>query len=104
MFLGLFLARTLGQAGHKVIMVDEEGLEKGLSLTRFSKYVSKFINLGSLSKADYIDGLLEAFKNESVDWFIPLSTKNQSKDVEAKCKMEELAWKKGTVHKPRGQK
>ncbi len=69
-FLALFLVRLMGQAGHKVIVVDND-ITDGFSMTRFSRYVDKYINLsGSKSKSGYIEDLLFVWEKKKIDWFL----------------------------------
>ena len=86
------MIRLFGQAGHKVIVADKD-ITDGYSLTRFSRYVYKFINLSTAkSKNDYVQDLVDIWKNENVDWFVPVSRSQlYLEDVEAKNKMEHCA-------------
>lgn len=90
-FSGLFLARVMGQAGHKVIIADQD-MTEGLNLTRFSRYVKKFIPLKAY--LNHAESLLQIYEAEKIDWFIPVS-KNVEGDVEAAYKMEQDAALKG---------
>ena len=87
------MVRLLGQAGHKVI-VAENDLTDGFSMTRFSRYVHRYINLsGSNSRSGYIEDLVFVWEQEGVDWFLPGHCKNYlyAADVEAMIKMREKA-------------
>jgi len=75
----LHVARTMGQAGHKIIIADQDPAF-GLSLTRFSKYVHKYFNVKARSKADYVEELVRIWALENIDWFIPIS--NNVTDIE----------------------
>ena len=66
----LHLVRTLGRAGHRVILADHDPTFV-LTMTRFSKYLSKFIMISP--KQNYQDALVQICQDESVDWFIPVS-------------------------------
>ena len=86
----MYLARVLGQVGHKVIVV-ETNIAEGFVLTRFSRFVYKFVNLAdSRSDSEYIDDLLKIWEEEKIDWFVPLGT-NAVGDIEAKMRMENSA-------------
>ena len=53
----------MGQAGHRIIVVDND-ITDGFSMTRFSRYVDKYINLsGSKSRSGYIEGSSMSFLN-----------------------------------------
>ena len=96
----LFLVRLLGQAGHKVIAAEND-LTDGFSMTRFSRYVHRYINLsGSNSRSGYIEDLVFVWEQEGVDWFLPGHCKNYlyAADVEAMIKMREKAIFQGKLH------
>ena len=67
----LHIARTMGQVGHRVIIAERDPVF-GLSLTRFSKHVYKFINFTARSKADYVEALMKIWHKHNIDWFIPI--------------------------------
>ena len=87
------MIRLLGQAGHKIIVADNDPSD-GFSMSRFSRYVSKYINLsGSKSRMGYIEDLLHIWEQEQIHWFIPAHNKSYLyvADVEAKMKMKQKA-------------
>jgi hypothetical protein len=85
----------MGQAGHKVIVADLDPTG-GLCLTRFSKYVTKYVVLEAKTKAQYEEGLVKLWETEKVDWFLPISRDNLGlEDTEAKMRMEAGAFKDG---------
>ena len=59
-------------AGHKIIVADKDPTG-GFSMTRFSKYVSKYIHITANTKDQYINALENIWKQEAIDWFIPVS-------------------------------
>ena len=84
--LALHVARVMGMAGHKVIVADKDPTG-GFCMTRFSKYVSKFIHINAHTKDQYLDALERIWKFEEIDWFIPVSHINLAvEDVKAKVK------------------
>lgn len=60
----------MGQAGHKVIIVNK-GFDVMTILTGFSKYVHKFYMVPT--NAVYQDHLEEIWSKEKVDWFLPMN-------------------------------
>ena len=70
-FSALHIARTMGQVGHRVIIAERDPVF-GLSLTRFSRHVYKFINFTARSKADYVEALVKIWHKHNIDWFIPI--------------------------------
>ena len=60
----------MGEAGHKVIVADADPTF-GLNMTRFSKYVHKFILLNNAKT--YVEDLITIYKEEKADGFIPIS-------------------------------
>ena len=61
----------MGQVGHRVIIAERDPVF-GLSLTRFSRHVYKFINFTARSKADYVEALVKIWHKHNIDWFIPI--------------------------------
>ena len=72
---GLHIAKTLGKAGHRVILADLE--EFGCSAARWSCFISKFYTVPDLNSLDgneaYIKGMVNVAKTEKIDWYIPVS-------------------------------
>ena len=64
------MARIMGQAGHKVIVVNR-GFDVMTVLTGFSRYVSKFYMVPL--KEVYECQLEKIWRDEDVDWFIPMN-------------------------------
>ena len=65
----LHIARTMGQSGHQVI-VAEQDWKHLFSLSRFSRYVKKFVLLPN--NISYEDGLVQLWENEGIDCFLPI--------------------------------
>jgi len=87
------MARVLGQAGHKVILADKD-ITDGYSMVKFSKYIHKYIDLSvsAKTKYDYIQDLVQIWREENIDWFLPISRGQLCiYDVEAKNEMETTA-------------
>ena len=79
----------MGQAGHKVIMAEKDPTYIGLSLTRFSRYVNKYINLKARTRVDYVEELVRIWHKEKVDWFLPITDDDNDVEVtEASIRME----------------
>ena len=72
---GLHIAKTLGKAGHRVILADLE--EFGCSAAQWSCFISKFYTVPDLNSLDgneaYIKGMVNVAKTEKIDWYIPVS-------------------------------
>ena len=72
---GLHIAKTLGKAGHRVILADLE--EFGCSAAQWSCFISKFYTVPDLNSLDgseaYIKGMINVAKTEKIDWYIPVS-------------------------------
>ena len=72
---GLHIAKTLGKAGHRVILADLE--EFGCSAARWSCFISKFYTVPDLNSLDgneaYIKGMVNVANTEKIDWYIPVS-------------------------------
>lgn len=90
---GLHLAKTLGKAGHRVIVADTEDF--WCSAVQWSHFISKFYtvpNLNSCSgKEDYINGMINVAKAENIDWYIPVShTKTAVADTIIKQRLTEV--------------
>ena len=72
---GLHIAKTLGKAGHRVILADLE--EFGCSAAQWSCFISKFYTVPDLNSLDgneaYIKGMVNVAKTERIDWYIPVS-------------------------------
>ena len=77
-------------AGHKVIVADKDPTG-GFCMTRFSKYVSKFIHINAHTKDQYLDALERIWKFEEIDWFIPVSHINLAVE-DVKAKVKQLLW------------
>ena len=78
-------------AGHKIIVADQDPTG-GYSMTRFSKYVSKYILVNARTKDQYLDAMEKIYKEEKIDWFIPVSHIDLAiDDVKSKVLMETLA-------------
>jgi len=85
----LHLARTMGQAGHRVIIADQDW-KNLLNFTRFSKYVAKFVLLSS--DIAYEDALVKLWEEEKIDCFLPVSHIHLAiGDTKAKIKMQAKA-------------
>ena len=90
-FPALHMVRVMGMAGHKIIVADQDPTG-GYSMTRFSKYVSKYIHVNASNKDQYLDAMEKIWKQEDVDWFIPVSHIDLAiDDVKSKVLMETLA-------------
>jgi hypothetical protein len=59
------MARVMGQAGHKIIIADLDPTG-GLCLTRFSKYVTKYVVLEAKTAAEYEEKLVKIWETEKV--------------------------------------
>ena len=72
---GLHIAKTLGKAGHRVILADLE--EFGCSAAQWSCFISKFYTVPDFNSLDdseaYIKGVINVAKTEKIDWYIPVS-------------------------------
>ena len=72
---GLHIAKTLGKAGHRVILADLE--EFGCSAAQWSCFISKFYTVPDFNSLDdseaYIKGMINVAKTEKIDWYIPVS-------------------------------
>ena len=72
---GLHIAKTLGKAGHRVILADLE--EFGCSAAQWSCFISKFYTVPDLNSLDsneaYIEGMVNVANTEKIDWYIPVS-------------------------------
>ena len=96
------MIRLLGQAGHKIIIAENDSSD-GFSMTRFSGYVHRYINMsGSKSRSGYIEDLVFVCQQEAVDWFLPGHSKNYLyvADIEAMMKMRQKATFEGQSHLP----
>ena len=90
-FSALHMVRVMGMAGHKIIVADQDPTG-GYSMTRFSKYVSKYITINARNKDQYLDAMEKIWKQEDIDWFIPVSHIDLAiDDVKSKVLMETLA-------------
>ena len=79
----------MGQAGHRVIVADRDPVFM-MSMTRFSRYVDRFIMIWPT--ANYQDELVKIWKQENVDYFLPVSHINLAlEDTKAKVKMSQEA-------------
>ena len=79
----------MGQAGHRIIVADQDWKNR-FNLTRFSKYVSKFVLLPS--NMPYEDALLKVWEDEKIDCFLPVSHIHLAiEDTKAKIKMQAKA-------------
>ena len=69
----LYFVRWLGQAGHKIILIETP--KYWCAGTRYSKYVDKFYTVSDL-KGDggkaYRRDIMEIAKRHEIDWFIPV--------------------------------
>lgn len=72
---GLHIAKTLGKAGHRVILADLEDF--WCSAARWSRFISKFYTVPNLNsqdgKEEYINGMIHIAHVEKIDWYIPVS-------------------------------
>lgn len=72
---GLHIAKTLGKAGHRVILADTEDF--WCSAARWSRFISKFYTVPNLNSRDgneeYINGMINIAEVEKIDWYIPVS-------------------------------
>ena len=85
----LHMARTMGQAGHRVIVADKDW-KHSVNSSRFSKYVTKFVTLPN--HIPYEDALVQLFEEENVDFFLPVSHIHLAvEDIKAKIKMQARA-------------
>jgi len=85
----LHIARAMGQAGHRIIIADQDWKNQQSS-TKFSKYVDKFVHLSS--DIPYEDALMEIWENEKIDVFLPVSHIHLAiEDTKAKSKMQAKA-------------
>lgn len=90
---GLHIAKTLGKAGHRVILADLE--EFGCSAAQWSCFISKFYTVPDLNSLDgneaYIKGMINVAKTEKIDWYIPVShTKTALSDSIIKQRLAEV--------------
>ena len=90
---GLHIAKTLGKAGHRVILADLE--EFGCSAAQWSCFISKFYTVPDLNSLDgneaYITGMINVAKTEKIDWYIPVShTKTALSDSIIKQRLAEV--------------
>lgn len=90
---GLHIAKTLGKAGHRVILADLE--EFGCSAAQWSCFISKFYTVPDLNSLDgnkaYIKGMIDVAKTEKIDWYIPVShTKTALSDSIIKQRLAEV--------------
>ena len=60
----------MGQAGHRVIVADQDW-KNLLNFSRFSKYVTKFVQLSN--DLPYEDALVKLWEDEKIDCFLPVS-------------------------------
>ena len=85
----LHLARTMGQAGHRVIVADKDWKHL-VNASRFSTYVTKFVSLPN--DVPYDDALVQIWEEENVDFFLPVSHIHLAvDDIKAKIKMQARA-------------
>ena len=85
----LHMARTMGQAGHRVIVADKDW-KHAVNSIRFSKYVTKFVTLPN--HIPYEDALVQLWEEENVDFFLPVSHIHLAvEDIKAKIKMQARA-------------
>ena len=85
----LHIARAMGQAGHRIIIADQDWKNQQSS-TKFSKYVDKFVHLSS--DIPYEDALMEIWEDEKIDVFLPVSHIHLAvEDTKAKSKMQAKA-------------
>ena len=85
----LHMARTMGQAGHQVIVADKDW-KHSVNSSRFSKYVTKFVTLSN--DIPYEDALVQLWEEEKVDLFLPVSHIHLAvEDIKAKIKMQARA-------------
>lgn len=85
----LHLARTMGQAGHRVIVADKDWKHM-VNASRFSTYVTKFVSLPN--DIPYDDALVQIWEEENVDFFLPVSHIHLAvDDIKAKIKMQARA-------------
>ena len=64
------MARIMGKAGHRIIIVDR-GPNIMTMLTGFSKYVNKFYLIPPTQI--YEEQLMNIWQDERVDWFLPMN-------------------------------
>ena len=82
-FSALQMARIMGEAGHKIILVNK-GFDIMTVMTGFSKYVDKFYLIRPSEL--YENKLKEIWQNEKVDWFLPMNLSID--DIKFKIVME----------------
>ena len=81
----------MGQAGHRVIVAEQDWRHL-FSLSRFSRYVNKFVLLPN--DISYEDALVQLWENENIDCFLPVSHIHLAiEDTKAKAKMQVRARK-----------
>ena len=72
---GLHIAKTLGKAGHRVILADTEDF--WCSAAQWSWFISKFYTVPNINseggKEKYINGMINIAEVEKIDWYIPVS-------------------------------